>query len=177
MTSSCSLSSRHFILSPLKEAPFLDLCNQQWNGNNWASCGEENYQDSGPAIISIDTSTSKLVKPLPKLLPVHHLMEKLDDELSKSKSLLRKTVDDLTDTDKLIGRNAVEQHELIKKTEESVLSTQTLLAKLHQHIANAHEFCNLLHRADESLQFFSKAAYSVSKWDDRKLNSPSGQLE
>ncbi|KAM7541877.1 hypothetical protein Aperf_G00000008866 [Anoplocephala perfoliata] len=171
LTSSSALSARHFILSPLKEAPLLDLCNQQWNGNNWADVGEENYQESGPAIIDIDAPTTKLVRPLPKLLPVHRLMEKLDDELSKSKNLLRKTVDELTDTDKLIGRNMVEQQDLIRKTEESVLSTQTLLAKLHQHIANAHEFCNLLHRADESLQFFSKAAYWVSKWDDGKFNS------
>lgn len=116
-------------------------------------------------LADFNCAASTVTKPLPKLLSVHQLMEKLDNELSRSKTLLKKAVDGLTDTDQLVGRNMSEQKELIRKTEESVCNTQTLLAKVHQHIANTHEFCNMLHRVDESLQLFSKAAYSVATFE------------
>ncbi|VDK31495.1 unnamed protein product [Taenia asiatica] len=129
------------------------------------------------SLADFNCAASTLAKPLPKLLSVHQLMDKLDCELSRSKALLKKTVDGLTDTDQLVTRNASEQKELIRKTEESVCNTQTLLAKVHQHIANTHEFCNMLHRVDESLQLFSKAAYSVATWERLRREDTSERAE
>ncbi len=139
---------------------------QQWNANNWTESGSVCSNDSTASDSQLGSSTkSTCLKSLPPLNNLRNLMEKFDSELMSSKATLKKGVERLTDTELLIDRTAYDQKQLLTKTEESVISTQTLLAKMHQHIANSHEFCNLLHRIDESLQTFSKAAYTVASWE------------
>ncbi|VDD79898.1 unnamed protein product [Mesocestoides corti] len=162
---------------PLMSYRFPCHANQQWNGNNWTDVGSESILTS-KAIVSDENDTAiKAAKPLSKLIGLRELIDRFDTELSRSKISLKKRMDSLTDTDLLIGRNALEQKELLCKTEESVISTQSLLAKMHQHIANTHEFCNMLHRIDESLQMFSKAAFTVSAWEQIKQEDSSKQSQ
>ncbi|VDM33600.1 unnamed protein product [Hydatigera taeniaeformis] len=173
MSHAPDLDTRNCILRPAKGIELLEPFNQQWNENNWTSFGSENSQDSCISLAEFNSTASTVAKPLPKLLSVHQLMDRLDCELSRCKALLKKTVDDLTDTNQLMNGNASEQKELVRKTEESVRNARTLLTKVHQHIANTHEFCNMLHRMDEALQLFSKTAYSVATLEQVKLEDPS----
>ena len=161
-------SAQHYILHPMGELPPLRLLNQQWNENNRTEYEGDKCLDPCRTAMTANSAASHQPRSLPKLLSVHQLMDRLDDELLRSKTMLKKSVDGLTDTDLLFGRSNLEQRELMRKTEESVCNTQMLLAKVHQHIANAHQFCNMLHRVDESLQMYSKTAYSVATWEQVK---------
>ena len=168
MADSKMLSMQRYLLSPTKELPPLRLLNQQWNENNRAEFDSDKGLEPCTAVINNDITVLHQPRSLPKLLSVHQLMDRLDDEILRSKTMLKKSVDGLTDTDLLLGRNILEQREIMRKTEESVCNTQMLLAKVHQHIANTHQFCNMLHRVDESLQMFSKTAYTMATWEQVK---------
>lgn len=163
-----SLRPKYAVLQPMAIKQGPSLVTQQWNGNNWTDGGSDTGCESCQTPRDDCSNRGDAIRPLPPLNNLRHLMEKFDSELSTSKVTLKKGMERLTDTELLIGHSCQQQKQLLTKTEESVLSTQTLLAKIHQHIANTHEFCNMLHRIDESLQTFSKAAYTVASWEKWK---------
>ncbi|KAL7059450.1 hypothetical protein AAHC03_013674 [Spirometra sp. Aus1] len=138
---------------------------QQWNDNNWVeneSTGSAGSNDC-PGVCSKATPM-----PLPQLTNLRSLLDRFEEEFRVSSTSLRQAMDVLVNNELLVGRSSADQRHLLMKTEESVSSVQTLLAKMHQHIAHAHEFCNMLHRIDESLQTFARAICAVTAWEERQ---------
>lgn len=140
------------------------LVNQQWNDNHWAET--DSADSSGlPRVVE---SRPDNPKNLPQLMSMRLLLNKFETEFGSSSVSLRKGMAALVDPDLLVGRLPSEQKQLIGKAEDGIMNVQYLLASMHQHIAHAHEFCNMLHRIDESLQTFSKAVATVTAWEQKR---------
>ncbi|VDN17930.1 unnamed protein product [Dibothriocephalus latus] len=155
-TSCAMLSVRSSNVSAPKYA-----CRQQWNDNNWAESESACSGASCSAACSQATPTA-----LPKLTNMRNLLDRFEEEFKVSSASLRQAMEGLVNNELLVGRSPTDQRQLLANAEESVVSVQILLAKMHQHIAHAHEFCNMLHRIDESLQTFAKAVCAVTAWEE-----------
>ncbi|VDL88447.1 unnamed protein product [Schistocephalus solidus] len=142
---------------------------QQWNDNNWAENESTSSGTSNGCPVACSQTTPMA---LPQLTNLRSLLDRFEEEFRVSSTSLRQAMDVLVNNELLVGRSPADQRQLLMKSEESVVSVQALLAKMHQHIAQAHEFCNMLHRMDESLQTFAKAICAITAWEERQNLQP-----